>query len=173
MAYFVSAIPAARPKNTGEGSLSLLQQSSQPRNQTRVSCIAGGSLYVGGKHTKWIILKKISTFHPKILTRGQRRRQRDEPTEKGKDQGGGSPHRLSRRPQPLFHPPRRHSKKREAGRGSRAGQSRWVTLETRAREPGAGWGAATGGRQEDPQQVWACGGVGRGAEAGEGPLDEL
>ena len=105
--------------------------------------------------------------------RGQRRRQRDEPTEKGKDQGGGSPHRLSRRPQPLFHPPRRHSKKREAGRGSRAGQSRWVTLETRAREPGAGWGAATGGRQEDPQQVRACGGVGRGAEAGEGPLDEL
>ena len=25
-------------------------------------------MYVGGKHTKWIILKKISTFHPKILT---------------------------------------------------------------------------------------------------------
>lgn len=105
--------------------------------------------------------------------RGQRRRQRDEPTGKGKDQGGGSPHHLSRRPQPLFHPPRRHRKKREAGRGSRAGQSLWVTLETRAREPGAGWGATTGGRQEDPQQVRACGGVGRGAEAGEGPLHEL
>ena len=69
MAYFVSAIPAATPKNIGGGRLSLLQQSSQPRNQTRVSWwIAGGSLYVGGKHTKWIILKQISTFHPKILT---------------------------------------------------------------------------------------------------------
>ena len=30
------------PKNTGVGSLSLLQWSSQPRNQTGVSCIAGG-----------------------------------------------------------------------------------------------------------------------------------
>ena len=41
------------------------------------------------------------------------------------------------------------------------------------REEEAGWGATTGGRQEDPQQVRACGGVGRGAEAGEGPLQEL
>lgn len=73
-----------------------------------------------------------------------------------KDQREGTPHHLSRRPQPLFHPPHRHSKKQEAGRGSTAGQSRWVTLETRAREPGAGWGAATGGRQEDPQQVRAA-----------------
>ena len=31
-----------KPKNTGVGSLSLLQGSSGPRNWTRVSCIAGG-----------------------------------------------------------------------------------------------------------------------------------
>ena len=31
-----------KPKNTGVGSLSLLQESSQPRNRTRISCTAGG-----------------------------------------------------------------------------------------------------------------------------------
>ena len=34
--------PPGKPKNTGVGSLSLLQGSSLPRNQTVVSCIAGG-----------------------------------------------------------------------------------------------------------------------------------
>ena len=34
--------PQGKPKNTGVHSLSLLSGSSQPRNQTRVSCIAGG-----------------------------------------------------------------------------------------------------------------------------------
>ena len=33
--------PPGKPKNTGMGSLSLLQGSFQPRNQTKVSCIAG------------------------------------------------------------------------------------------------------------------------------------
>ena len=33
--------PSGKPKNTGVGSLSLLQGSSWPRNQTRVACIAG------------------------------------------------------------------------------------------------------------------------------------
>ena len=33
--------PTGMPKNTGVGSLSLLQSIFQPRNQTRVSCIAG------------------------------------------------------------------------------------------------------------------------------------
>ena len=36
------AEPQGKPKNTGVGSLSLLQGSSLPRNQTVVSCIAGG-----------------------------------------------------------------------------------------------------------------------------------
>ena len=36
------AEPQGKPKNTGVGNLSLLQKSSQPRNWTRVSCIAGG-----------------------------------------------------------------------------------------------------------------------------------
>ena len=35
------AEPQGKPENTGVVSLSLLQRSSQPRNQTRVSCIAG------------------------------------------------------------------------------------------------------------------------------------
>ena len=34
--------PPGKPKNTGVGSLSLLKGSFQPRNQTGVSCIAGG-----------------------------------------------------------------------------------------------------------------------------------
>jgi len=34
--------PPGKPRNTGVGSLSLLQGISQPRNQTRVSCTAGG-----------------------------------------------------------------------------------------------------------------------------------
>ena len=34
--------PPGKPKNTGVGSLSLLQGSSRPRNQTGVSCTAGG-----------------------------------------------------------------------------------------------------------------------------------
>ena len=34
--------PPGKPKNTGVGSLSLLQGISQPRNRTRVSCSAGG-----------------------------------------------------------------------------------------------------------------------------------
>ena len=34
--------PPGKPKNTGVGSLSLLQGNFWPRNQTRVSCIAGG-----------------------------------------------------------------------------------------------------------------------------------
>ena len=37
-----SAEPPGKPKNTGMGSLSLLQWNSQPRNWTGVSCIAGG-----------------------------------------------------------------------------------------------------------------------------------
>ena len=41
-ADFLPAEPQGKPKNTGVGSLSLLQGSSQPRNQTGVSCIAGG-----------------------------------------------------------------------------------------------------------------------------------
>ena len=36
------AEPQGKPKNTGVDTLSLLQGSSQPRNQTKVSCIAGG-----------------------------------------------------------------------------------------------------------------------------------
>ena len=43
-AFQVDSLPAepqGKPKNTGVGSLSLLQQIFQPRNQTRVSCIAG------------------------------------------------------------------------------------------------------------------------------------
>ena len=41
----MDSLPAklpGKPKNTGVGSLSLLQQSSSPRNQTGASCIAGG-----------------------------------------------------------------------------------------------------------------------------------
>ena len=38
---FLPAEPQGKPKNTGVGSLSLLQGSSLPRNQTGVSCIAG------------------------------------------------------------------------------------------------------------------------------------
>ena len=34
--------PPGKPKNTGVGNLSFSRASSQPRNQTRVSCIAGG-----------------------------------------------------------------------------------------------------------------------------------
>ena len=34
--------PQGKPKNTGVGSWFLLQLSSPPRNQTRVSCTAGG-----------------------------------------------------------------------------------------------------------------------------------
>ena len=36
------AEPQGKPKNTGVGSLSLLQGIFKPRNQTGVSCIAGG-----------------------------------------------------------------------------------------------------------------------------------
>ena len=36
------AEPPGKPKNTGVGGLPLLQGSSQPRNRTGVSCIAGG-----------------------------------------------------------------------------------------------------------------------------------
>ena len=36
------AEPQGKPKNTGVDSLSLLQQSSWPRNWTGVSCLAGG-----------------------------------------------------------------------------------------------------------------------------------
>ena len=36
------AEPPSKPKNTGVGGLSLLQQIFQPRNWTRVSCIVGG-----------------------------------------------------------------------------------------------------------------------------------
>ena len=36
------AEPPGKPKNTGVGSLPLLQGSSQPRNRTGVSCITGG-----------------------------------------------------------------------------------------------------------------------------------
>ena len=35
--------PLGKPKNTGMGSLSFSRGSSQPRNQTRVFCTAGGS----------------------------------------------------------------------------------------------------------------------------------
>ena len=38
----IPAEPPGKSKNTRVGSLSLLQRFSQPRNQTRVSCIAGG-----------------------------------------------------------------------------------------------------------------------------------
>ena len=38
---FLPAEPQGKPKNTGVGSLSVLQWISQPRNQTGVSCIAG------------------------------------------------------------------------------------------------------------------------------------
>ena len=41
--------PPGKPKNTGVGSLSLLQGSSQPRNWTRISCIAGKFF------TKWAV----------------------------------------------------------------------------------------------------------------------
>ena len=34
--------PPGKPRNTGVGSLSLVLGSSSPRNQTGVSCIAGG-----------------------------------------------------------------------------------------------------------------------------------
>ena len=43
------AEPQRKPKNTGVGSLSLLQQSSWPRDGTGVSCIAGWFF------TKWAI----------------------------------------------------------------------------------------------------------------------
>ena len=116
--------------------------------------------------------------------RGRRRRQRDEPTMRGPERRG--PHHLPRRPQPLFRPPHRHGRKREAGRGSTAGQSRRVTLETRAREPGAGWGAQLEGgwktrnRSGPPprggagRRGWggALGGAGgAGAEAPERPTE--
>ena len=40
--FFLPFEPPGKPKNTGVGSLFLLQgESSQPRNQTGVSCIAG------------------------------------------------------------------------------------------------------------------------------------
>ena len=36
------AVPQGKPKNTGVGSLSLLQRSARPRNQAGVACTAGG-----------------------------------------------------------------------------------------------------------------------------------
>ena len=51
-ALLVDSLPAepqGKPKNTGVGSLSLLQGSSQPRNRTGVSCIAGRFF------TKWAL----------------------------------------------------------------------------------------------------------------------
>ena len=43
-------------QNTGEGSLSLLQGSSQPRNRTRVSCIAGEFF------TNWVMREAFITY---------------------------------------------------------------------------------------------------------------
>ena len=40
-ACFLLSEPPGKPRNTGVGSLSLLQGSSQPRDQTQVSRIAG------------------------------------------------------------------------------------------------------------------------------------
>ena len=53
---YLPAEPPGKPKNTGEGSLSLLQRSSWPRNWTRVSCIAGGFF------TSWATRGKLETI---------------------------------------------------------------------------------------------------------------
>ena len=51
------AEPQGKPINTGVGSLSLLQQSSWPRNPTRVSCIAGGFF------TNWAIRESLLSLY--------------------------------------------------------------------------------------------------------------
>ena len=56
--------PPGKPRNTGMGSLTLFRGSFQPRNQTGVSCIAGGFF------TSWtgaIIHTSISNFPSAIL----------------------------------------------------------------------------------------------------------
>ena len=51
-----------KPKNTGVGSLSLSNRSSQPRNQTGVSCIAADSLPAKLLGIRMIKLAKIYGF---------------------------------------------------------------------------------------------------------------
>lgn len=80
-------------------------------------------------------------------------------------------------PQPAPTLPAETAKKREAGRGSGDGQSRRVTLETRAREMGAGRRAARG-REGSAGGRPATGpprgrGVGAGTEPEECVWDEL
>ena len=70
--------PPRKPKNTRVGSLSLLKGSSQPRNRTGVSCIAGGFVtsWATREAPKWTyvllvkLFKKIrdtkGTFHAKM-----------------------------------------------------------------------------------------------------------
>ena len=58
-AFQVDSLPAepqGKPKNTEMGILSILQWSSQPRNWTGVSCIAGGFF------TNWAISKAYITY---------------------------------------------------------------------------------------------------------------
>ena len=50
------AEPQWKPKNTGMSHLSFFQRSSQPRNQTGASCIAGGFF------TNWVI-REPTNFH--------------------------------------------------------------------------------------------------------------
>ena len=52
--------PPRKPKNTGVGSLSLLQGSSRPRNRTRVSYIAGG--VSTSRATQEALIKAYSIF---------------------------------------------------------------------------------------------------------------
>ena len=52
-ANYLPAEPQGKPKNTGVDSLPLLQWSSWPRNQTRVSCTAGGFF------TNWAIREAL------------------------------------------------------------------------------------------------------------------
>ena len=58
--FFITETPG-KPKNTGVGSLSLLQRSFQPRNQTGVSCIAGGAELPGKPTISWNLLQFLST----------------------------------------------------------------------------------------------------------------
>ena len=65
------SIPAelpGNPKNTGMGSLPLLQGFSQPRNQTRVSCVAGGFF------TSWATREAQDSRggHPRVSSNHQR-----------------------------------------------------------------------------------------------------
>ena len=56
--------PQRKPKNTGVGSLSLLQGSSWPRNQTSFSCIEGRffSIWATEKSPQYILASSMTTI---------------------------------------------------------------------------------------------------------------